>query len=268
MAANLTIQIGSIKATVARAGRGGPLVYLHGAFGYGGWHPFLDLLSRRFTVYAPLHPGFAESDGVEQIDDLLDLTLYHFDLLDALGLKSPHLVGHFFGAMVAAEMAALRPNRVNRLVLAAPAGLWLDDNPGLDYFATPAGQLRKALFADPESAIARSVLPEPQNDDERAQQNIERVRALSVVGKFLWPIPDKGLKKRLHRIQAATLVVVAEHDQLVPPAYGYEFARRISGARLEVVKGAGHMFPLEKPDEFAALTTGFLREKLLARGSL
>jgi pimeloyl-ACP methyl ester carboxylesterase len=247
-------------------------VYLHGAFAYGGWPPFLDALARRFTVYAPLHPGFADDPpspplgkggikgGVEQIDDLLDLTLYHFDLLDALGLKSPHLVGHFFGAMVAAEMAALRPNRVNRLVLAAPAGMWLDDNPGLDYFATPAGQLRKALFADPESAIARSALPEPQNDDERAQQNIERVRSLSVVGKFLWPIPDKGLKKRLHRIQAPTLVVVAENDQLVPPAYGHEFADRISGARLEVVKGAGHMFPLEKPDEFAALLTGFLRE--------
>lgn len=105
----LTVNAGHITARVAKAGAGDPLVYLHGAFGYQGWPAFLDRLSERFTVYAPVHPGFGETDGVEGLDDILDLTLYHVDLLDALELERPHLVGHFFGAMAAAETAALHP---------------------------------------------------------------------------------------------------------------------------------------------------------------
>ncbi len=253
-----TLKVGPAPVHVTRAGSGPPLLYLHGAFGYGGWPEALDSLSQRFTVYAPLHPGFGESEGIEHIDDLLDLTLFHLDLLDALRLERPHVVGHFSGAMIAAEMAAIAGHRIDRLVLASPAGLWLDDEPGVDYFATPANELRSLLFHDPDSEIARSTLPEPDSDEDIAIQKIERVRSLAAVAKFLWPIPDKGLKKRLHRIGRPTLVVVAEHDRLVPPSYGEEFSSRIDGARLHTMADGGHLFPLEKSAEFAALVAGFL----------
>ena len=254
----LTVRAGPVTTQVASSGQGEPLVYLHGAFGYQGWLRFLDLLAQRFTVYAPAHPGFGESDGIEEIDDVLDLTLYHFDLLDALGLESPHIVGHFLGAMIAAEMAALRPDRVGALVLASPAGLWLDDDPGVDYFATPMNELPTILFNDPGSELARTTMPEAASDDERAQQSVERMRSLSAVAKFLWPIPDKGLKKRLHRIESPTLVLVADNDKIVPAAYGDQFAARIQGARLHTLREAGHLFTLERPAELAELVGGFL----------
>ena len=256
--ADMTVEIGPARAKVLRSGSGEPLVYLSGAFGYQGWPPFLEQLAQSFTVYAPVHPGFSELDGLERIDDILDLTLYHFDLLDALGLESAHLVGHFFGAMIAAEIAAICPHRVNRLVLASPAGLWLDGSPGVDYFATPMDELRSILFRDPDSDIATSNMPDPETDEERGRRAVDRLRSLSTVGKFLWPLPDKGLKKRLYRIKASTLVVVADGDQIVPPAYGDEMTRLIPGSRLEVVRSVGHLFILERPDEFARLVTGFL----------
>ena len=254
----LTVQAGPVAAQVAKAGQGDPLVYLHGAFGYQGWPPLLDRLAERFTVYAPLHPGFGDSDGIENIDNILDLALYHFDLLDALGLEAPHMVGHFLGAMMAAEMAALCSHRVNKLVLAAPAGIWLDHDPGVDYFAIPANELRSVLFNDPDSDIANITLAEPDSDEERGRQQIDRLRSLSATGKFLWPIPDKGLKKRLHRIKSPTLIVLAESDRIVPPSHGDEVAGRIQGSRLHVVKEAGHLFNLERPDELADLVVEFL----------
>ena len=88
--------------------------------------------------------------------------------------------------------------------------------------------------------------------------HIERVRSLSTVGKFLWPIPDKGLKKRLRRIKSPALVIVAQNDQIVPPAHGVEIVNGISNAQLKTVQGAGHLFILERPDEFASLVTEFL----------
>ena len=255
---SIDVQVGGVSVQVSRAGEGEPLVYLHGAFCYGGWPPFLERLAEGFSVYAPLHPGFSESGSLEGIDDILDLTLYHFDLLEALGLESPNIVGHFFGAMVAAEMAAIRPEGVGRLVLASPAGLWLDDDPGVDYFATPADELRGVLFGDPDSAVAREAMPDPESDEERARMGIERAGALSTVARFLWPIPDKGLRKRLHRIQSETLVIVADGDQVTPPSHGREVASLIPSSKLHTVEGAGHLMLLERPDELAATVAEFL----------
>ena len=255
------ITVGGAEVEVASKGSGEPLVYLHGAFGYRGWHSFLDALAENFTVFAPIQPGFVDAaPGPDDIDDLLDLTLYHFDLLDALGLESPYVVGHFLGGMMAAEMAALRPGSVRKSVLAAPSGLWRDDEPGIDYFATPMEELRGVLFADANSDAANSVMPQPQNDLERGTQILDRVRSLATVGKFLWPIPDKGLKKRMGRITAPTLVVVGEQDKIVPASYGDEFASRIPDATVHTMAGAGHMMMHEQPDEFAEVVKGFLQE--------
>ncbi len=253
-----TIEIGSIPIELASAGTGPPLVYLHGAFGYLGWPEFLDRLAERYTVYAPHHPGFGESGDADAIEDLLDLTLFHLDLLDELGLERPHLVGHFFGAMVAAEVGAIAGHRVDRLVLAAPMGLWLEEHPGVDYFAAPPDELRKILFADPESDAAHCWLPEPESDEQRHLDTIERTRSLATVAKFMWPIPDKGLKKRLHRIRRPTLIVVAEKDQLVAPEYGSAFGERIDGSGVAMLPGAGHLCQLECPGEFGKLVDGFL----------
>ncbi len=254
------VTVGGAEIEVASKGSGDPLVYLHGAFGYRGWHPFMDALAEDFTVYAPSQPGFVDSaPGPDDIDELLDLTLYHFDLLDALGLAAPNVVGHFLGGMIAAEMAAIRPDSISKLVLAAPAGIWLDDDPGVDYFATPMEELRGILFADPNSDAAKSVLPEPADDLERGTQILERVRSLATVGKFLWPIPDKGLKKRMGRIKAPTLVVVGDQDKVVPASYGIEFGSRISGASVQTVTGAGHMVMIERPGEFARAVKDFFQ---------
>jgi len=253
-----TVKVGSIEVRVAKKGHGEPLVYLHGAFAYQGWHPFLDRLAEQFTVFAPVHPGFSESNGIDQIDDVLELALHHIDLLEALGLERPNVVGHFNGGMIAAEMAAVCSHSVGKLVLAAPAGIWLDDAPGVDYFATPATELRNVLFADPNSNVAKAAMPEAQSDEERGAQAIDRVRSLSTVGKFLWPLPDRGLKRRMGRIKSPTLIVVGENDQIVPASYADEFTRGIAGSKQQTIAGAGHMFMLEQPDEFASLVADFL----------
>ena len=256
--AQLTVRVGPITTKYEKRGEGYPLLYLHGAFGYADWPQFLDVLAASYEVYAPLHPGFEGDSNIDEIDDLLDLTLYHADLIEALGLERPHVVGHYSGAMAAAEMAAINAANIGKLVLAAPAGLWLDDNPGLDYNATPTDDMRKALFADPDSDVATSMYPEPKDDEERGWQIIHRVQSLSSIGKFLWPIPDKGLVRRARRIKCPTLVVVGDQDKIVPPEYADILTGLIPGSHGHVMPNAGHMFPHEHPDDFARLVSDFL----------
>lgn len=67
---------------------------------------FLEGLSRTFHVYAPVHPGFGESESPASFDSIDDLIYHYLDLLDVLGLEKTHFVGHSFGGWIAAELAA------------------------------------------------------------------------------------------------------------------------------------------------------------------
>jgi pimeloyl-ACP methyl ester carboxylesterase len=78
-----------------------------------------------------------------------------------LKIDNPILVGHSFGGMVAAVMASAEPRRVSNLVLAAPAGLFLDQHPTLDIFATTRDRLLNAAFHDPESEAFMTPSADP-----------------------------------------------------------------------------------------------------------
>ncbi len=254
---------------VWQKGEGPDLVFLHGAGGLPAWGPDLELLSQSFRVTVPFHPGFGKSTGVESIDGVLDSVLHNFDVLSALKISKPHLIGHSMGGMLAAEMAATCPNDVGKVVLIAPVGLWDDAHPILDFFAVMPQEISKYVFHSQKHpmAVAMSTLPSP--DDERiVDVYVNYVKGLAAAGRLLWPIPDRGLSKRIHRISAPTLVLWGESDKLVPVFYAKEFGKRIAGARIKVVKEASHMVPIEQPRHVATAITQFLLEsaKAAAKG--
>ena len=248
---------GAVRIRVLAAGRGLPLVYLHSFHERGGWSPFLQRLATRYTVYAPLHPGVAGSDGVDTLDDVLDLTLVYDELLATLGVPTAHLCGHFFGGMIAAELAALFPSRAARLVLVSPLGLWLDQAPVADVVILPREDLPAVLWKDPESEVARRWAALPESEEEQVAAHIESIQRLAAMARFVWPIPDKGIRKRLHRIAAPTLLLWGDADLVNPIAYGEEWHRRIKGSEVRILDG-GHMVLFEAPDAAAAAVASFL----------
>jgi pimeloyl-ACP methyl ester carboxylesterase len=241
-----------------RAGSGVPLLFLHGISGLDQPPPFLEMLAARYEVLAPSHPGWDGSEGLEHVDDIRDLALFYFDLLDELGLEAVHVVGHSLGGMLAAELAALDGSYVRRLVLSNPLGLWLDEEPLPDFFTLSPDALRRALLYDPDRGDVLGPGPDPNDAQAMARAGLQRQLNLAAAGKLIWPIPDKGLKKRLHRIKAPTLIIWGERDGIVPPAYGAEMQRRIAGARLETIERTAHVPMLERPAEFVRLVAGFL----------
>jgi pimeloyl-ACP methyl ester carboxylesterase len=236
-----------------------PLLFLHGSSGLLDGS-YLDSLGERYHVVAPLHPGFGASTGLDAVDDIVDLAIYYYDLLDELGIESANVVGHSLGGMLAAEVAALDPHRVRRLVLANAIGLWRDDAPVLDYFSTDMRALQAAVWTDPESELVKSRQPDMSDMEAFAATMYESLQSLSAAAKFVWPIPDKGLKKRLHRIAAPTLILWGEDDGLVPPVYAEEFRSRIHGARVAILRRCAHMPMLEQPDEWVSAVVEFLAD--------
>ena len=237
-------------------GDGAPLVYLHG--GYGPIESeLLEELAKSFTVYAPEHPGITsgDEDSYKALDDMWDLVLYYYDLFDKLGLKAPAVVGQSFGGMIAGEIAATDPTRVGKLVLISPLGLWRDDSPIRNYIVTPQTELPALLFKDEHHPSLKRITLNPEDQDGF----IRITWALGCTGKFMWPIPDKGLRKRLHRIAAPTLIVWGKDDKLLPAVYADEFRKGIPGAKVHLVADGAHMMPLEDPAQLAATVAKFIK---------
>ncbi len=247
---------GTIRTRVLVAGNGDPVLFLHGIGGLA-WDPLLEALAAEHTVHAPEHPGSGQSVGLEALPEVWDLVLYYDELLDALGLDRVTVVGHSFGAMVAAELAANSPGRVSRLVLVAPMGLWRDDAPVGDIAGMSPGALAQLVLADPDGPL-RAALAPPADDP---QALFEAALRMASILQFIWPLPDKGLARRIHRVRAPTLLVWGRGDGLVPPVYAEEFRARLTGAptvEVALLDGAGHLPQWEQPDALRAAVLPFL----------
>jgi pimeloyl-ACP methyl ester carboxylesterase len=245
---------------VRTAGSGPPLVHLHGAGG-PRWDPLLDRLAETRTVYAVEHPGTSagDPDAIHRVDSLWDLLLIYDEVLTALELNEPAVVvGESYGGMLACELAASFPGLFRKLVLLAPIGLWRDDAPIANWVATPAAQLPALLFHDPSGPAAQAMLTPPADPDAAVTAISSLVWSIGCTAKFVWPVPDKGLSKRLHRVRTPALVVWGRQDRLAPVAYAEEFGRRLSGSRVEVVEECGHLLAVEQQDATLALITDFL----------
>ncbi|HUA21127.1 MAG TPA: alpha/beta hydrolase [Bryobacteraceae bacterium] len=245
-----TIETPRVPVRYYEGGAGRPLVFLHGAGGLDLDLNFLDSLAAKFHVYAPLVPGYGDSEECSELRDMLDFTLHTWDVVERLGLKDPVLVGLSMGGMIASEMAAIAPNDVSRLGLIAPAGLWLEDHPIPDFFSMMPYELPKYLFHD-EAAGAKAFQAAGDMSDPKFLQAflVQNARQLGAAGKILFPIPERGLASRLYRIKARTLLIWGESDKLVPPVYAKAFQRAIPRADVVMIPEAGHAATFEKPSE-------------------
>ena len=250
------IRGGAVTFKVLAAGRGAPLVYFHSYYERSAWSPFLEVLARSFSVYAPTHPGVAGSTGIETLDDLLDLTLAYDELLGALGVERAHLVGHSFGGMMAAELAAVFPSRAQSVTLVSPLGFWRDDAQPADILILPADELAAVLWRDPASPVAREWAAATGGDPDDVAAQVESLQRRSSMAKFVWPIPDKGLQRRLHRLAAPTLLIWGDDDRANPVVYAEAWQRRVKGAALRLLPG-GHMILHEAPEAAARAVAEF-----------
>jgi pimeloyl-ACP methyl ester carboxylesterase len=255
------------QTDVLEGGSGDPLLFLHGVAGLE-WTPFLERLSATHTVIAPRTPGFGESTGTEKLDDIHDLVFFYLDLLDELGLDRLPIVGHSIGGMFAAEVAATQPERFTHTVLASPFGLWDDADPVTDLFVISLEELAAAMYADTDSDEAVAIATAPQarmtEVDPATKEGqatirylVERAKSMSTAAKYLWPIPNRGLSKRLHRVTQPSLVIWGENDGIIPPTYASKFAARMPNATAHVLPNAAHMVIEEQPGRVVELIDGF-----------
>jgi len=253
---NRMIDVAGKKTQVTVGGDGPPLLYLHSAGGETEWTLPHEQLAQNHTVYVPACPGFALSEGLDQIDDMTDLVWHYVDLLDALELDRVPVVGYSLGGWLALELAVHRPERIEKLALTAAAGLYLAEAPMAELFIDDLDELRELVFFDPDDETVPLAMP-TSLDDTRI---LNWIRAREATARIGWNpyLHNPKLKQHLHRVACPTLLIWGRHDRLIPLAHGEYYAQQIPGARLEVLEECGHMVPFEKAAAWSKLVLDFL----------
>jgi pimeloyl-ACP methyl ester carboxylesterase len=249
--------VGAFEVNVWEEGEGSPLLYLHGYERHPGGAPFLRRLAEHHRVIAPEQPGYGTSAGFENVRDLLDLVLFYRSFIEDTVGEPVDVLGHSTGGMIAAEIAAIAPQDVRRLVLVDAFGLWLDDQPSLDPFGQ-ASQVLRAKWHDPDQRPdpEPTLFVEDPEDPQGAVVTEAQNRATAT--KFMWPIADRGLRRRTQYIKAPTLIVHGASDGLLPVSYAEEMVSLLSDGRLHVVENAGHYPMIEQETEFIGVVEDFL----------
>lgn len=234
-----------------------PIVFLHGLGGSRvAWDPQLSFLARHgHRSVAWDMPGYGASGaprtatGELTFDGLADAV---DAWVDELGATRVHLVGLSFGGMVAQHVALRFPQRLRTLTL-------IDTSPAFGFDGTTTAEewvdqrlapMRTgATPADFAAAVIGSIMA-PTASASALQAGVDAMSRISAGGlaAAVQCLVTHDLRHRLHEIAAPTLVMVGEHDVETPLPYAQFLADTIPGARLEVIRGAGHISNLEAPE--------------------
>jgi YbgC/YbaW family acyl-CoA thioester hydrolase len=259
------LTLNGVNLAVDLRGTEGPCVlFIHGyPFDHTIWQYQLSQLEG-FRRVAPDLRGMGLSDA----PDLgYSMTTYADDLaalLDTLGVGRAVLCGLSMGGYVALDFARRWPERLSGLVL-------MDTRAEGDTPDARRGRDSQAALARERGAgaVADAMLPKLFGDPDAAhapiagqvRRMIEATPVAGIAGALVAMRDRRDSSDLLPALGAIpVLVAVGEHDRLVSPDAAEAMASAIPGARFEVIPGAGHIPPLERPAETTALLADFLRQ--------
>jgi pimeloyl-ACP methyl ester carboxylesterase len=250
-----THEVHGTKLRVETSGAGRDVLFLSSGSWFSDDSAFVERLSRRARVIAPIAPGFGADDAGRRFTTVDDLAYLYLDLIDVLKLRNPILAGASFGGWIAAEMAVKTCQSIGKLALIDALGVKFggrEDRDIADLYGIADPELLRLAYADQSNF----------NTDVKSIDDAElsrRMRARESLARYGW-IPfmhDPKLVGRLHRVSAPTLVLWGRRDGIVSPDYGRKYAQAIPGARFDVIENAGHFPHIEQPDAVSEAILAF-----------
>jgi pimeloyl-ACP methyl ester carboxylesterase len=186
------------------------------------------------------------------LDDLLEL-------LNEIRAQKVTLIGLSAGSTIALDAALAEPSRVQKLILVGPAISGFRSSIQLPFAAALVAALKAADYVRAsEVLLASSVFAAPPPSEALVRQMVmDNNRLWSVPRGFLRQVERPAID-RLHELKMPVLIMLGSADEFQREEAGV-LAERVTGARLVVVPGGGHLLNLTSPEAFRAEVSRFLR---------
>lgn len=245
-----SVQANGLDIAYEALGAGPPLVLLHAATSVGrdDFAAQLPGLTRAFRVYLPDARGHGgtrwDAANGFQYDWLVD-DLAAF--VDAMGLRTFHVLGLSLGAMTGLQFAVREPDRLRTLVV---IGITTQREPRLSVARRLMDPAR--VDADPAWKAQLAARHDPVQGVDAWRRLLPAIAADIGVQPLLTPA-------QLHSIDAPAMVVVGDRDPFVPVDHAWGLARQLGDGRLFVAPDCGHEVPSKRPALFNEAVSGFYR---------
>jgi pimeloyl-ACP methyl ester carboxylesterase len=228
------------------AGTGTPLIHFHGAGGLRLYRSH-ELLAQKHRVLLFEVPGFGNSAVNERSQSVEDLGQSMAEAVTRLGIDQFNLMGNSFGGRLALWTALQVPDRIQSLVLVAPAAIF-PENHVRPQDLTPEDRVKR-LSAHPE----RVKLPPPLSPEVLAKQN-------AFTRRLVTP-PRAELEARMADFQPPVLVVWGTDDRMIPSEMGRVYVEKLPTAFFVLLYDAGHEADADRPEAFADLVSEFVERR-------
>jgi pimeloyl-ACP methyl ester carboxylesterase len=237
------VEADGLRIRYLEAGQGSPVVQFHGAGGLTLSRAH-DLLAKEYRVIAFETPGFGQSVN-EKSQSVKDLAQTMSRAIANLGIDKYHLAGTSFGGKLAAWLAVQEPEKIETLILLAPAAILPDD-----WRLPPPDRMVQALYAHPDK-----MPPAPPPDQAVvSKQNafIARINGL---------VRDRELEDALSSLDVPTLVLFGTKDGVIAPELGRVYREKMPNCHFVLVYDAGHAIAAERPEALNSVMVDFLERK-------
>ncbi len=260
------IQVAGTTLAVEKRGQGLPIVFVHGfPLDHSMWVAQIGAFSTKYLVLVPDLRGFGESDvtsGTVTMERYADDIA---ELAETLGLTSDGLVvcGLSMGGYIAFQFLRKYAGLLRGLVLCNTRATADPDEVRENRY-----RVATTVRQDGPNGLIQQMLPKLLAEQTRRNQPDCVDRLLTMVRRAApegIAAASLGMAERpdssalLATVPCPPLVIAGEHDQLSPPAEMQAMASAIRGVRFEIIPGAGHMTPMENPDQFNAVLGAFLQ---------
>lgn len=239
-----------------RVGQGPVLLLLHGiSSGSGSWVCQLEQLAAQFTLVAWDMPGYGQSDPLPgSTPDARAYARVLHQLIIALELEQPLLLGHSLGAMVAAAYASEQPDSVRGLLLANPAQGYGRDEPEMrEQIYRKRPEMLRTLGHAGLAAARGPVLLGPSANQAQLALVANSMMGLTQAGfeaaSYLLAYDD--IRDYLARYPAPIGVIYGEEDVITPPEGVLTLVAGHGKAHCEPLPGAGHASYIDQPAAFS-----------------
>jgi pimeloyl-ACP methyl ester carboxylesterase len=244
--ADTFVEVDGCKVHLRRAGKGDPLLFLHGASGAPVILPFMEKLAERFDVLVPEHPGYGQSDEPAWLENIHDMAYFYLDFLQQLNLKNVTLVGSSMGGWMAMELAVRSTARLKSVILVSPAGLAAPGVQPADIFLMSPEDVVRGLFFDQKLAEQRLAMPVTPEAIDMGLKNRHTTARLAWEPR----LHDPFLPKWLHRIDVPVKVIWGKEDRILPSSYVPFYRKVFPKAEFHVFENCGHLPHVEAMDKF------------------
>ena len=232
-----------LTVTLAEAGTGRTALILHGGGGPATVQSIAAHLSGTMHVITPTHPGWDGTERPGWLADVTGLALAYLQLLEDEGYRDVLVIGSSIGGWIGTEMAVHDDgDLITGLVLMDSAGVLIEGQPMLDFFALDARGVAEYSFHDPDRFYVDPATIPP----EQAAQRAANMATLRVLAGDPY-MHDPELLGRLGQVKIPVLVLWGDSDRIFTPEYGRAFAGAFPDAQFTIIADAGHMPFLEQP---------------------